>query len=851
MSCTRPSFASGATSSFSMTLRVACTTGPGTVVAVTGAVSTTSTDTWTPNNTATTANIVGPPIFLLTRASIRGVRVDSAGLVEFATGWQQRTAGFHLYQTSDPSGRLDLQPLTGEMIRAPRPDSQLPILYSAATAPITAPFVVIEEVERGGARRLMGPFAVGDARQAAILGRVERRLARAGGEAAFVSSSARARVVPHAPREAAARARALGDGRAAEGRPELPRSPRPFATGSVKIETAGEGVATVAREGLEALGLPVGLRLAACQLTSAGRPVPFEVRGEGSAAEALVFHAEALETAHSSRNVYVLTWKGRGPSLAVPLTSEAVPRRPGFVRVDRPLLYVASAPRGTDPWLWDQLAPGFGTWPYEWDPSAGTFDVPGWPDGTATPVPVRLRFQGMTDHRHLVSVTLNGESLGELAIDGAASAFLEASASQVRAAGNELRIDYATGDGDPDGYAYLDYLELARPAGWRDPSVVATPRPFDDVLPAPGAEYLIVTHPLFAAQAERLAAAKRGEGMRVTVVDVERAYDRLSAGIPEAGAVRELVRRAAAGGRLRFVLLLGDDSFDPDDRAGFGGRAFVPSLNGWDGVFGRVASENRYADVNGDGRPDVAIGRLPARTPAEAEALVSKVERQQALLAPGRGRHLFAVDDPGPEGFDFAAEAHGVAARLPRRAPQAWADVSEGVGVARERLFTALAHGAAFTHYFGHGGPETWADEGLLTVEDAAALPSTGTVVLTWACEAQFFQYLFGPSVNESLLLAARGGAVAAFGPAGITDAPLQAVLYERLYDELRRGRVPLGEAIRRAKGRAVDADPRVEPVVEGFNLLGDPSLVVDWRGPLAPLSESPGRRAPAPGNER
>jgi hypothetical protein len=39
--------------------------------------------------------------------------------------------------------------------------------------------------------------------------------------------------------------------------------------------------------------------------------------------------------------------------------------------------------------------------------------------------------------------------------------------------------------------------------------------------------------------------------------------------------------------------------------------------------------------------------------------------------------------------------------------------------------------------------------------------------------------------------------------------------------------------------------------VVEGFNLLGDPSLAVDWRGPLAPLSESPGRRVPAPGTER
>ncbi|HSD66183.1 MAG TPA: C25 family cysteine peptidase, partial [Vicinamibacteria bacterium] len=664
-------------------------------------------------------------------------------------------------------------------------------------------------------------FAIGDPRQQALLERVERRLARAGAAAAFVSSAARAQVVPLAAREATDRSRIL------PGRPRSIEPRRAPAPASAKIETVGEGVATVTRESLEAAGLPAGLRLADCRLTRQGLPVAFEVRDEGGVAEAAVFRAEALETAYSSRNVYVLTWAGRAPAMTVPLTIEADPARAGWVRVARPLLYVPSVPLGTDPWLWDQLVPGFGTWPYEWDPTAGTFDLAGWPDGAAAAVPVRLRFQGMTEHRHVVSVSLNGESLGTVELEGMASAYLEATATQLRSSANELRIDYATADGDPDGYAYLDYLELARPGGWQDPPVVATVRAFHDALPPPGVEYLIVTHPLFAAQAERLAEAKRREGMRVTVADVESAYDRLSGGVPEANAVRGLVRRAAGGGRLRYVLLLGDDSFDPDDRAGFGGWAFVPSLNGWDGIFGRVASENRYADLDGDGRPEVAIGRLPARTAAEADALVDKVERQLALLAPGASRHLFAVDNPGPDGFDFRAEARSVAARLPRRVVQKWADLAEGAAAARSNLFSGLAEGAVFTHYFGHGGPQTWADEGLLTVEDAASLPSAGTVVLAWSCQTQFFQYLFGPSVNESLLLKPDGGAVAAFGPFGITDAPMQTALAERLYDELLRGRVALGEAIRQAKARAVAEDPSSMPVVEGWNLLGDPSLLV------------------------
>lgn len=817
VSCSDPLFAAGASASFTLGVRVSCAAAPGTVLSITGAVSTTSTDSYAPNDTTAMSNLLRAPIFVLTRAALRGLRVRPDGLVEFATGWQQGTRGFLLYETDDPHGLVGLRQLTDELVPAPRPDSQTPILYSVRTGPITGRYLVIDELERSGRRNRLGPFPVGEERLERLLARVELQLERTGAEDTALDARIRVRGV---------RARARRDVRRRDVEPRRDERTVALVATSLAIETEGEGVAVVPRAGLLGFGLPPDAALDRCRLTNAGRDVAFRVRDRGRPEEALAFEAEALATPYTSRNVYVLTWAGSPPRMAVPLTREGDAPRPGFERVDRPALYVASVPRGTDPWLWDQLVPGSGPWPYDWEPDASRFDLPGWPAASA-PVPVRLRFQGMTAHRHEVSVWLNGESLGGVSFEGAVAAYLDATATTLRAAGNELRIEYAAADGDPNAYAYLDYFEAARPAGFVTPLVVATPRAFDATLPGLGAEYLIVTHRDFAAQAERLAAAKRRQRLRVAVADVDSVYDRLSAGIPEANAVAELVRMAHARGSLRFVLLLGDDSFDPDDRAGLGGTSFVPSLLGWDGAFGRVASENRYADTDGDGRPDVAIGRLPASTPAEAEALVAKVEEQQARLAAGAGRQLVAVDNVGPDGFDFGAEARAVAATLPGASAEI-ADLADGIGPARERLFSGLAAGAAFTHYFGHGGPQTWADEGLLTLEDAASVPGAGTVVLTWTCLTEFYQYLFGPSINEALVLHPAGGALAAFGPAGITDAPLQAVLYERLYQELARGGTTLGEAIQRAKARAAADDARAGPVVDGFNLLGDPALVID-----------------------
>jgi len=748
-----------------------------------------------------------------TRATIRGLRVDPAGVVAFATGSQQETAAFNVYAAE--RGRAPVR-LNATPIAAPVPTSNTPILYRVETGPVIASHLIIEEIDTRGRRRLLGPFLSGDRRLRAALERIESRLDEAGappGSARMASGLRAARGAP----AAASRPRAHGSVR----------------SGGVKIEVAAAGRVRVSFADLGHEGLSQGTPPRRLRLTTQGRAVPFTVEyGDGGRPEVLVFQSETISTAYTGRNVYVLTWGGSPPRMEVPLAYSDDPLPAGFTRAERNTIYVPNAPEDADPWVWDLLFGDGSSWPYGHAPEAGDFDLPGLREGASGPVEVRIRLLGRTADRHTVEAFVNGTPAGALTFDGAVSGVLvgEVPGEVLRRSGNRLSLTYHAGGSGPDatGLVYLGGLDLKVPVvPPSDPVEPVALTAYDPALPAMrGADYLVVTHPAFREQAERVAAYKEAEGHRAVVVDVERAYDRFSAGIVEAGAVRALIRGAARGRRLRFVLLFGDDTFDTRDYAGLGAVSFVPSILGWDGEFGRVPAEGRYADVDDDGRPDLAIGRLPAQTFDEASALADKVGRQAAALRESAGRHTFAVDNQGPGDVDFRALAESVAALLPGGTGVDWADVGQGSAQAHEDLMAAFHRGSEVVHYFGHAGPEVWADEALLTREDVAGLAgSRESVVFTWACESQYYPYLFGSTVNEALVLLPRGGAVASFGPGGITDAALQRALFSRTYRHFLVGRLPLGEAVRRAKGEALLEQPESRPVIEGWNLLGDPAL--------------------------
>ena len=70
----------------------------------------------------------------------------------------------------------------------------------------------------------------------------------------------------------------------------------------------------------------------------------------------------------------------------------------------------------------------------------------------------------------------------------------------------------------------------------------------------------------------------------------------------------------------------------------------MPSLMIWDGQFGRVPSENLYADLDDDGKPDLAIGRLPVQTAEQADVLAARRMKKKGESVRPRNPHETFVE---------------------------------------------------------------------------------------------------------------------------------------------------------------------------------------------------------------
>jgi hypothetical protein len=279
--------------------------------------------------------------------------------------------------------------------------------------------------------------------------------------------------------------------------------------------------------------------------------------------------------------------------------------------------------------------------------------------------------------------------------------------------------------------------------------------------------------------------------------------------------------------RPRYVVLLGDATYDFKDNLGTGVENRVPPFMVATSYLW-TASDPTYAAVNGDDiLPDLAIGRMPAATVEEARAMVEKILAYETGAGILDGPAVLVADD-ADEGGNFEADAESIAASLLSSREVEKIYLSRlGTLAARNAVMGSFDDGASLMSYLGHGGIHLWASENVLDISGVPSLSAQAKqpLLLTMNCLNGYFHFPYFNSLAEELVKAEGKGAIAAFSPSGLSLNEPAHLYHQALLGEILSERhARLGDAILAAQS-AYAATGAFPELLSIYHLLGDPAL--------------------------
>ncbi|MCL2027830.1 MAG: type IX secretion system sortase PorU [Bacteroidales bacterium] len=375
-------------------------------------------------------------------------------------------------------------------------------------------------------------------------------------------------------------------------------------------------------------------------------------------------------------------------------------------------------------------------------------------------------------------------------------------------------------------------------------------------------EYVMVVHPDFLSEAERLAEFHRNRNLNVLVVTPHEVFNEFSYGRQDPMAIRRMMRHYRNKAieqhsevLPKYLLLFGSPSYDYRHRTR--DTNFVLNYQ-----FPAGLTENQSFSTDDffgflkdgtNGNTDslqIGIGRFPARTLAQATALVDKTI---AYATPhsrnfGDWRNVVTnlADDGATEPFVQTFEA--IPESNPRSAyfkndtnfrgitvekiyldafPQEATPSGMRYPDAKEALRQRIERGTLILNYQGHSGPVSLADESIMTITDIQNFGNIDQFMVFFTASCSFAKY-DDPNVTsagEWSVLSPRGAAVAHIGATRVAYTNPNDVFngvfnHFALMRHSNGNARSLGEIMKLSKNRM--GNPHV---LKQFVLLGDPAI--------------------------
>ncbi len=348
-------------------------------------------------------------------------------------------------------------------------------------------------------------------------------------------------------------------------------------------------------------------------------------------------------------------------------------------------------------------------------------------------------------------------------------------------------------------------------------------------LPAAPAQYWVISHGLFSGQIAPLVAHRQAQGLSTAQVDVEQIYLHYSGGNPDPEAIARFVREFAAPLGAQYLLLVGGDTYDAAGYLNSGSVSFVPTPYArTNEIVAYAPADPLYGDLSGDGVPEIAVGRLPVRTQAEAAEAVRKIIAYETQPSSTRMMLVAGATDSNQQlNFGQSASSLGAAMAPVWQRTEVYTDVL-GAAAAQSAAVAGFNDGQSLISYTGHSSPTQWAFEQLLSAGQVASLNPNANqpIVLQFGCWTTYFVSPTANTMGHALMLTPQRGASGVMGSTVLLDQPSHDAMAQAMASRLIPG-TRIGDAIVAAKREIAEQsqDPfKGIEVYLGIALLGDPA---------------------------
>ncbi len=394
------------------------------------------------------------------------------------------------------------------------------------------------------------------------------------------------------------------------------------------------------------------------------------------------------------------------------------------------------------------------------------------------------------------------------------------------------------------------------------------------------ADFIIVTHPLFLEEAQRIAKIHQiYDSLTYAIATTQEIYNEFSSGTPDIGAIRDFVkmlykRPSDPNLATKYLLLLGDGSYKNKEINNSTNSALIPTFQteNSSSYISSFVTDDYFAmldDNEGDlvpGSPDlvdIGVGRFPVKSKEEAVAVTNKVEhyykKNYEFNVNAIESSCVTAENNYPQGDwrnwvcfigdDEDNNLHQNDANLLANKVynnnklynvdkiflDAYVQESTAGGdrypLAVDDINRRMERGALIVNYTGHGGELGLAEERIIEVAQILSWKNKNNMPLmvTATCEFSRFDDPDRISAGEYCLLNGNGGAIALMTTVRVAFSGPNYTLNKAFYDHaltpMANGKMPSIGDIYKLTKRQIGTNE----LYKNFVILGDPALKLSY----------------------